>query len=77
MILKPRGTAVFKMSLLPEHTIEISKHDIASVFKNLKKKTAGHDRITGELLKECREQLSSVFQVLFQLCVELTELPLQ
>ena len=46
--------------------MEISKHDVANAFKKLKtNKAAGPDRITGKLHKECREKLSSVFQMLF------------
>ena len=53
-------------TLFPVHTMEISKHDVANAFKKLKiNKAAGPDRITGKLHKECREKLSSVFQMLF------------
>ena len=40
-------------------------------------KAAGPDKITGKLIKTCHLQLCSVFYVLFQLCVELGEIPLQ
>ena len=40
-------------------------------------KAAGPDKITGKLIKTCRLQLCSVFHVLFQLCFELGEIPLQ
>ena len=40
-------------------------------------KAAGPDKITGRLIKTCHLQLCSVFHVLFQLCVELGEIPLQ
>ena len=56
-------------TLLPDHTIEILKHGVASGFKKAKTNEAARpDRITGKLLKECCEQLSSVFPLLFQLC---------
>ena len=68
--------AVHQASLLPDHSFEISKHDVTSVFKNLKtNKASGPDKIRGKLLKVCYVQLSTVFQVLFQLCVELNEVP--
>ena len=39
-------------TLLTDRTIKISKHDVASVFKNVKtNKSAGPDRIMGKLLK--------------------------
>ena len=63
-----RNCAVQCANLLPEHTFEISRDDVASVFKNVKvNKAAGLEKITGKLIK----QLCSVFHVLFQLCVEL------
>ena len=65
-------------NLLPEHTFEILRDDVASVFKNVKvNKAAGPDKITGKVIKTCHVQLCGVFHVLFQLCVELGEIPLQ
>ena len=70
--------AIQQASLLPDHSFEISKHDVTSVFKNLKtNKASGPDKIRGKLLKVCYVQLSTVFQVLFQLCMELNEVPVQ
>ena len=40
-------------------------------------KATGPDKITGKLSKTCHVQLCGVFRVLFQLCVELGEIPLQ
>ena len=64
-------------NMLIYHT-EISRDDVASVFKNVKiNKAVGPHKITGKLIKTCHLQLCSVFHVLFQLCVELGDIPLQ
>ena len=64
-------------NLLPQHAFEISRDDVASMFKNVKvNKATGPDKITGKLIKTCHLQLCSVFHVLFQLCVEMGEIPL-
>ena len=53
-------------NLLQEHTFEISRDDVASVFKNVKvNKVVGADKITGTLLETCHLQLCSDFHVLF------------
>ena len=73
-----RKCAVQYANLPPEHTFEIPRADVASVFKIVKvNKAAGPDTITGKLIKICHLQLCSVVHVLFQLCVELGEIPLQ
>ena len=73
-----RNCAVQYANLLPLHTFEISRDDVASVFKNVQvNKPAGPDKPNGKLIKTCHLQLCSVFPVLFQLCVELGEIPFQ
>ena len=53
-----RYCAVQCANLLPEHTFDISRDDVASDFKNVKvNKAAGPNKITGELLKNCHLQL--------------------
>ena len=72
-----RICAVQYANLLPEHTFKIS-YQASQCFKNLKvNKAAGPDKITGKLIKTCHLQLCSVFLILFQLCVELGEIPRQ
>ena len=70
--------AVQYVNLPPDHTFETSRDNVASVFKNVKvNKAADPDKITVKLLKTCHLQLCRVFHVLFQLFVELGEIPLQ
>lgn len=65
-----------KNFLEPRNEIVISQGCVTALFKKVKlRKAAGPDSICEHTLHHCADQLTGVFSRLFQMCVDLGQIP--